>query len=171
MKNLIKLFVLAVLVCSCERTEDVPQTFSFEINGESMDFSGDINVREDLLGEISITGKSAGVGYINITIKDALTGDFDESDYNLSTETLKTGYNMYYSDADDNDYFYSSSDANSRFDIKILKFDNKTDGEVSGEFSGYLIGSMLNADTASDTVIIENGKFSTQLSSRINLND
>jgi|GEM_PF-2610793 len=160
--------IAIVLFCACEEISPVPETFTFNINGTEMDFSENIVVSKKWLsGEIAITGKKTGVGKITMTLSEPLTGVYNENNYVFNDDDFTYKYRLSYTDNNDNLYTYYTSSINEWFIINIKKFENRIDGEVSGEFSGFLVGSILNESSAMDSVVIENGKFSTQISDKI----
>jgi len=165
-----KVFYLLTLVMflGCEELTSVPEEFVFTINGTEMNFSDNISVSKNwVTGEIEITGKKTGVGKVTLTVHDTETGTFDENDYSFDEDNFTYNYKLRYVDNNDNSYTYYTSSINEWFNINIDKFSNRIDGEVSGEFSGLLEGSILNNSGSDETVLIENGKFSTKLINKI----
>ena len=168
MKKIYYLLVVLLIFVSCEKVEPVPEVFSFTINGIEKDFSDNITVSKSWLSdEIEITGKETGAGSVKLTLHEAGTGEFDESDYYYNDDAFTYNYRLEYTDNNENKYTYYSSSITEWFNIDIEKFENKIDGEVSGKFSGLLEGSIFNSSAAIDSVLIENGKFSTQLMNKI----
>lgn len=166
MKKLFYLITL-VLLFGCEELTPIPEEFKFTINGTEMDFSDNISVsRNWLTDEIEITGKKTGVGRVVITLHEVSTGAFDENDYYFDENNLTYNYKLRYVDNNDNSYSYYNSSINEWFKIDIEEFNNRIDGEVSGKFSGLLEASLLNS-SGTETVLIENGKFSTKLIDKI----
>lgn len=162
-------YSLVVLVLfGCEELTPVPETFTFTVNGTEMDFSENITVSENLFtGEVEITGKKTGVGKVIITLHETGIGEFNENDYLYNDNDFTSNYKLRYVDNNEDSYSYYSSCINEWFIINIKKFENRIDGEVSGKFSGRLVGTILNNSSAIDSVVIENGNFSTQLNDKI----
>ena len=168
MKKFYYLLIGLLLFVGCEKITPIPETFTFTVNETEMDFSENISVSKSWLsGEIEIKGKKTGVGSVTVILHEVNNGEFDENDYCFNENDFTYNYRLVYRDNNDNIYAYYTSSINEWFKLNIKKFENRTDGEVSGEFSGLLKGSFFNSSNAVDSVLIENGKFSTELIDKI----
>lgn len=168
MKHILNKILLASLMLattflfSCTEDAEITESFSFTVNGDDVTLTT-IDGGLDLFERLIAQGREGEDQEMEVILLNTNTGSFTQADRDPNAGLLDTNYEMSYTDASGNYYFYSSLSENS-FSISISDFGSDEGSLIAGTFSGTLTGSISNGPNAPDSVVITNGTFTVSRS-------